>query len=50
MGRDHAAVDRLEDLLARSRQETMEAQTMKQKLENELCRLEQKNGELQTKL
>ena len=48
--RDHAAVDRLEDLLSRSRQETMDAQACKQELQNEICRLKQKNSELQTKL
>ncbi|XP_043473672.1 centrosomal protein of 135 kDa isoform X2 [Leptopilina heterotoma] len=50
INRDNAAIDRLEDLLDQSRQESMNTQTANQELQNEILRLKQKNSELHCKL
>lgn len=50
INRDNAAIDRLEDLLDESRQESMNTQTANQELQNEILRLKQKNSELHSKL
>ncbi|XP_051170534.1 centrosomal protein of 135 kDa-like isoform X2 [Leptopilina boulardi] len=50
ISRDNAAIDRLEELLDQSRQESMNTQTANQELQNEISRLKQKNTELHNKL
>ncbi|KAL0118049.1 hypothetical protein PUN28_009021 [Cardiocondyla obscurior] len=48
--RDRVTVERLETLLDQSRQESINAQTTNQELQNEISRLKQKVSELQSKL
>lgn len=48
--RDRVTVERLETLLDQARQESINAQTTNQELQNEISRLKQKVSELQSKL
>ncbi|KAG5335528.1 CP135 protein, partial [Acromyrmex heyeri] len=48
--RDRVTVERLETLLNQARQESMNAETSNQELQNEVSRLKQKISELQSKL
>lgn len=50
MTRDRVTVERLEALLDQARQESINAQTTNQELQNEIVRLRQKVAELQSKL
>ena len=50
MNRDHAAIERLEELLDQARQESISTQTSNQELQNEVSRLKQKIADLQSKL
>lgn len=48
--RDRVTVERLEVLLDQARQESIDAQTTNQELQNEIARLKQKISELQSKM
>lgn len=50
MTRDRVTVERLETLLDQARQESIDAQTTNQELQNEIARFKQKISELQSKL
>ncbi|XP_014476061.1 PREDICTED: centrosomal protein of 135 kDa isoform X3 [Dinoponera quadriceps] len=50
MTRDRVTVERLETLLDQARQESINAQTTNQELQNEIARLKQRISELQSKL
>ncbi|XP_032671730.1 centrosomal protein of 135 kDa isoform X2 [Odontomachus brunneus] len=50
MTRDRVTVDRLETLLDQARQESIDAQTTNQELQNEIARLKQRISEFQSKL
>lgn len=50
MTRDRVTMDRLETLLDQARQESIDAQTTNQDLQNEIARLKQRISELQSKL
>lgn len=50
MTRDRVTVQRLESLLDQARQESIDAQTTSQELQNEIARLKQRISDLQSKL